>query len=147
MKTLGTLLAVGALAALGACAPTAAPETAKPLPAPTGGSALAGGEWKVTEIGGVPVIADVPVTIEFKEGRVFGAGSCNRFTGGYEAGAKFEIKLGMMASTMMACADGQMAQEGKYLALLAEISSYSIDSTGALILKAPDGRTIKAKRA
>lgn len=125
--------------------PAAAPKAVSP--APTAGAALAGGEWKVEDIGGTAVLPNVPVTIEFKEGRVFGAGSCNRFMGGYEAGDAFSIKLGQMASSMMACPDAQMAQERKFLDLLAQVTSYSIDSTGALILKTADGKSIKARRA
>ncbi len=126
--------------------PTPAPTAVKPA-APTAGAALAGGEWKVEDIGGTAVLPNVPVTIEFKEGRVFGAGSCNRFMGGYEAGDAFSIKLGQMASTMMACPDAQMAQERKFLDLLGKVTSYSVDSTGALILKTADGQSIKARRA
>jgi len=131
--------------ALTACA-TPTPLGAKPLPAPTGGAALAGGVWKIVEIAGVPVLPQVPVTIEFKDGRVFGAGGCNRFAGGYEAGAAFEIKLGMMASTMMACPDPQMRQEQALLALLGNVKGYRIDASGHLVLTAANGRTLKARR-
>ncbi len=138
-----TAAIIAVAAGLAACAPTEAPMT---KPAPTSGAALAGAEWQIAEIGGVPVLPNVPVTIKFEDGRVFGAGSCNRFMGGYEAGAAFTIKLGQMASTMMACPEPQMAQEQKLLALLGDVNSYSIDASGALVLKAPDGRTVKARR-
>jgi heat shock protein HslJ len=139
------LAAATALAlAMTACAPS--PETATPLPAPTGGAALAGGEWKIVEIGGAPVLPNVPVTIEFKDGRVFGAGSCNRFMGGYEAAGGFNINLGQMASTMMACPEPMMKQEQALLALLGDVKSYNVDANGHLVLTASDGRTVKARR-
>jgi heat shock protein HslJ len=115
--------------------------------APTGGNALRGVEWKVAEIGGAPIVANSQPTIQFEDGRVFGAASCNRFMGGYEIGEGVSIKLGQMASTMMACPDPLMAQETRFLELLGAVTSYSFDADGALVLAAPDGRTIKARRA
>lgn len=140
------LLVAGlAMAALTGCASSSDPAPAA-TPAPTGGAALAGGEWAVTEINGTPIVADSKPTIEFKDGKVFGAGSCNRFMGGYTVSPDgLKLQMSQMASTMMACADPQMQQEGVFLKTLADVTGYSV-SGNVLTLTTSGGQTIKAKR-
>lgn len=131
--------------AMSGCASGSTPAPAA-TPAPTGGAALAGGEWAVTEINGTPIVADSKPTIEFKDGKVFGAGSCNRFMGGYTVSPDgLKLQMSQMASTMMACADPQMQQEGVFLKTLADVTGYSV-SGNVLTLTTSGGQTIKAKR-
>ncbi|MFN3371663.1 MAG: META domain-containing protein [Sphingomonadaceae bacterium] len=133
--------------AMTACAPAEpAGPTTRPA-APTGGQALLGPEWTVTDIADKPKVPNSKVTIEFKDGRVFGAASCNRFMGGYEVSADgVTIKMSQMASTMMACPDALMDQEQRFLDTLGAVSRYSVGTDGVLLLSTPDGKTIRATR-
>jgi len=137
-------LALAAMFTLGACATSAPEEPAMTKPAPAA-SPLMGGEWTVTSINGQPVIEGSKVTMQFEDGRVFGAASCNRFMGGYTPGDGLTIELSQMASTMMACPDALMNQESLFLKTLGDVTSYSIDGATAK-LNTGDGRTIVATR-
>lgn len=135
-----------ALATLTGCATSGSPEPAPASPTPTGGAALLGAEWHVTEIAGAGIVPHSKPTILFDDGRVSGAGSCNRFMGGYTLSDDgMKIEFSQMASTMMACPEELMRQEGMFLKTLADVKSYSV-SGGVLTLSTPDGRSIKAKR-
>lgn len=135
-----------ALATMTACAPAADPAAPSTTPAPTGGAALAGDEWAVFEINGAGIVPNSTPTIKFEEGRVFGAGSCNRFMGGYTVAADgLTLEMSQMASTMMACPDALMQQEGAFLKTLGAVTGYSV-ADGVLTLKTTDGQTIRAKR-
>lgn len=141
------LFAASALALLTVSGCAGSSNSAGPAtkPAPTG-AALAGGEWAVFEINGAPIVADSKPTIEFKEGRVFGAGSCNRFMGGYTVSPDgMKLQMSQMASTMMACPDPLMQQEGMFLKTLGDVTGYSV-SGNVLTLTTAGGQTIKAKR-
>jgi heat shock protein HslJ len=144
MRVLSIALGLAvALAGVSGCAPTPAPNSAATA-AP--GAALGGGEWAVFEIGSAPVVADSKPTITFEEGRVFGAGSCNRFMGGYTLSADgLKLEMSQMASTMMACPEPLMAQEGRYLGLLGAVTGYSV-AADVLTLTTADGKTVKARR-
>lgn len=135
-----------ALATMTGCASTGGPGAAPASAVPTGGAALAGPEWSVFEINGAGIVADSKPTINFEEGRVFGAGSCNRFMGGYTLSADgLKLEMSQMASTMMACPEPLMRQEGAYLKTLGAVTGYAV-ADGVLTLKTPDGQTIRAKR-
>ena len=136
-----------ALATMTGCASTGTPETKPAAPAaPTGGAALKGPEWSIFEIGGAPITAGSKPTINFEDGRVFGAGSCNRFMGGYTISDDgLKVEFSQMASTMMACPEPLMQQEGVLLKTLGDVKSYAV-ADGVLTLTTADGKTIKAKR-
>ncbi len=136
-----------ALVAMTGCASTSTSGSAPAAsPAPTGGAALTGPEWSVFEINGAPIVPNSTPTINFEEGRVFGAGSCNRFMGGYTSAPDgLQLQMSQMASTMMACPDPMMQQEGAFLKTLGVVTGYSV-ADGVLTLKTSDGQTIRAKR-
>jgi heat shock protein HslJ len=137
-------LAAVALATMTGCAPT--PEAKPAAAAPSDGALLAGGEWAVFEINGEAVIPSSKPTITFDEGRVYGRGSCNRFMGGYKVGADgLKLEMSQMASTMMACPDELMTQEGKFLGTLGAVTGYAV-ADGVLTLTAPEGKSIRARR-
>ena len=134
-----------ALVSMTGCTTSSEPAAPATKPAPAG-AALAGDEWSVFEINGQPIVANSSPTIKFEEGRVFGAGSCNRFMGGYTLSADgLKLEMSQMASTMMACPDPLMQQEGAYLKALGAVTGYSV-ADGVLTLSTPDGQTIRAKR-
>jgi heat shock protein HslJ len=144
MRHLLAAATVAATIAMTACAPASEPKPAAAAAAP--GAMLGGGEWAVFEIAGAPIVADSKPTITFEDGKVFGAGSCNRFMGGYTVGADgVKLEMSQMASTMMACPDPLMAQESKFLGTLGAVTGYGV-AAGVLTLTAPDGKTIKARR-
>jgi len=132
------------LAAVTGCALTPDPRPA--AAAPTGGAALGGGEWAVFELNGAAIVAGSKPTITFEEGRVFGAGSCNRFMGGYKVSPDgLKLEMSQMASTMMACPDQLMTQEGQLLGTLGAVTGYQV-ADGVLTLTAPEGKSIRARR-
>jgi len=137
--------AVAALLMAAGCAPADGP-AGTPSTRPATAEVLGGGQWDVKTLNGAAVLPNVPINITFEKGRVFGAGSCNRFMGGFKPGEPFRIEMSQMASTMMACPDAIMRQEQTFLAILGDVTSYAVDAAGVLTLKTADGRTITAQR-
>jgi heat shock protein HslJ len=144
-RSAAPVLLAGALV-MGGCASTDGGTGATAKPAATA-KLLGGGQWDIKTIGGQAVMPNVAVNITFEDGRVFGAGSCNRFMGSYTPGPDFKVQMSQMASTMMACEDGRMQQEMALLGILADVTGYAVDASGVLILSTDDGRTITAQRA
>jgi heat shock protein HslJ len=109
-------------------------------------SLLHGPEWRVAEIGAAAIVKDSVVTLGFgTDGMLSGSSSCNRFMAAYAlTGEGMSIKPG--AGSMMMCEEPLMAQEGKFLALLATVNRFEIAPDGALHLKAADGQSIRATR-
>jgi heat shock protein HslJ len=139
--------AVAGVLAVAGCASTDGASEGAATTRPAAVTQLGGGQWDVKTLNGADVIPNVPINITFEDGRVYGAGSCNRFMGSYTPGKEFSITMSQMASTMMACADPQMQQEQQFLNLLTDVTSYTIDDAGTLTLSTADGRTITAQRA
>jgi len=109
-------------------------------------SLLTGGEWIVETIGGAPVIDKSEATILFmEEGRVAGNASCNRFIGGYHLTGE-GLSFSQMGTTMMACEEPLSLQEARFLELLQAVFRFEISPEDRLVLHAPDGRSITAKR-
>ncbi len=107
---------------------------------------LQGGEWTVDDLAGKAPLKDSKVTLAFgADGSLSGSSSCNRLATTYAlTGESLAIKQG--AGTMMACDQPIMEQEGAFLALLSQVNAFSVADDGALLLKAPDGRTLRARR-
>lgn len=109
-------------------------------------SLLQGPEWSVAEIGGAAIVKDSSVTLTFgTDGTLSGGSSCNRFMTGYTLSGE-GLSIQQAAGSMMMCEDPLMAQEGKFLALLATVNRFEIAPDGALHLKAADGQSIRATR-
>ncbi len=95
---------------------------------------LAGTSWEVVNFYNgnqaiVGVITDTNLTAEFgKDGALSGNGGCNNFSGSYTVDGQ-KIKIGPLASTMMACSDpeGVMDQEAQYLAALQMAETYQLE--------------------
>jgi heat shock protein HslJ len=109
-------------------------------------SLLRGPEWTVAEIGGSAIVKDSTVTLNFgADGMLSGSSSCNRFMTGYTLSGE-GLSIQQAAGSMMMCEEPLMAQEGKFLALLATVNRFEIAPDGALHLKTADGQSIRATR-
>ena len=106
---------------------------------------LQAGEWTVDDLAGKAPVKDSKITLNFgADGSLSGSSSCNRLVTSYAlTGESLTIKQG--AGTMMACEPPIMEQEAAFLGLLAQVNSFSVADDGALLLKAADGRTIRAR--
>lgn len=91
------------------------------------------GGWLLEDLGGRGVMDMVRTTMEFDaEGRVFGSGGCNRFTGSYtfEDG---KLAFGPLAGTKMMCPEAVMDQEDRFHDALADTEGVTIDGPVLLI--------------
>ncbi|MDD8022492.1 MAG: META domain-containing protein [Paracoccaceae bacterium] len=96
-------LAALALLALTACRDESAANPLAALPL--------GAEWRVTQISGTPVPADVSVTIgRAEEALLTGSSGCNRYNARIEP-AGDQLKIGALAGTRMMCAPEVMIVE------------------------------------
>lgn len=69
------------------------------------------------------------------EGRIFGFGGCNRFSGEYlQSGNKVMIKP--LASTRMACDEAAMQKEQALFELLGKVGQVHVDHTMLMLLDA-----------
>lgn len=109
-------------------------------------SLLVGEEWVVEDINGGGVIDNSRASLRFEEdGRVNGRGSCNTYNADYTLTGE-GLTFSRAAATLRACVPALMNQERKFFDTLSKVSGFSIDETGALILKASDGGKILARR-
>jgi heat shock protein HslJ len=109
-------------------------------------SLLRGAEWAVDAIEGKPLVSGSQATLAFApDGRLSGQASCNRFTSTYTLSGE-GLHIAQAASTRMLCDDALMAQESSFLAILGSAQNFSIEADGALLLRAGDGRSIRARR-
>lgn len=114
--------------------------------APTGGGAaegLVGPAWVAEDIGGRGVADRARTEITFgADGRAYGSGGCNRFTGGYTLDGP-SLRFGAMASTNMACVPAAMDQEQRFHQALAAVRGWRVengilrltDEAGAAVLR------------
>ncbi len=98
-------------------------------------------EWRLVELGGVPVEPGegergAHLVLDLEESRVAGSGGVNRIMGTFVL-AEDELRFGPLATTMMAGPDEAMARERAFLDALATVTSYELDG-GSLTLLAGD---------
>ena len=100
---------------------------------------LAGVEWVVEDIDSAGIVDSARVTLEFDAAsrRLAGRGGCNRYNAAFDLSGE-GLSIGPVAATRMACAPALMEQEQRFFALLARISRFDIDPTGALSLYSND---------
>ncbi len=106
---------------------------------------LAGTSWQVIGYNNgkqavVSILAGTQMDIQFgKDGTVSGKSGCNTYNGPYTVNGN-QLKIGPLASTMMACSDpaGIMDQEQQYLAALETAATYQIEGN-VLELRTADG--------
>ena len=91
------------------------------------------GAWLLEDFGGRGVMDMVQTTIEFDgEGRAFGSGGCNRYTGSYT----FEdglLAFGPLAGTKMMCPEAVMDQEDQFHQALGAVDRVAVDGPFLLI--------------
>jgi len=109
---------------------------------------LAGTNWEGTGFNNgkqavVSVLANTTITASFgKDGTLSGNAGCNTYSGPYTVNGN-QIKIGPLASTMMACSDpvGVMEQESQYLTAIQSAATYLIEGN-VLELRASDGALV-----
>lgn len=88
---------------------------------------LPGTSWRLVDLAGTAALAEPPATISFLEdGRVAGAGSCNRFFGSATISGE-SLTLGQLGSTKMACPEPIMGQEKRFLEALGNATRFAVD--------------------
>lgn len=98
-------------------------------------------EWRVTEVGGAPVPAEVAVTMALmQEGMVSGTSGCNRYNGRINL-SEGKLHLGALAGTRMMCPEPQMSVEARFHAAMTEARSMERDGS-ALILRSEAGAAL-----
>jgi len=71
-------------------------------------------------------IAGSKITIQFENGQVSGNGGCNSYGGEYRVNGD-KLELGMLMSTLMACADpAMMEQETIFMQALGDAQGFEI---------------------
>lgn len=104
----------------------------------SGGSALAGHDWRLVELNGQPVAdSDRPAHIAFSEAdhRISGSGGCNSFGGNYEEQPGNRIHFSQIIHTMMACVNG-MDTENAFMDVLNRTDNYSLNGDTLTLNKA-----------
>ena len=107
-----------------------------------GGNPLNGTSWELTAISKHPPIEGSHITIAFEDGQVNGNSGCNSYGGEYQVSGN-KIEIGMMMSTLMACADpAMMEQESTFMQMLGEAQRFEIvDGQLQIFWSAPEALT------
>ncbi|WP_423069454.1 META domain-containing protein [Devosia sp. CN2-171] len=104
------------------------------------------GDWQVEEIGGQAVVAGSDTSIAFDlDGRVHGNSSCNRFFGSFALSGE-ALTISNTGGTMMACDDGLMEQEQRFLTALATVRRFERTPEGRMRLVDDNGRAVVSVR-
>lgn len=102
-------------------------------------NSIEGKKWILTELMGQKIdISQFPkpafIQFDKESGKVSGTSSCNNFFGPYELLEGNRIKLGDIASTMMACPEGTI--EGKFFEMLSQADNYTVNDSKLTLNKA-----------
>lgn len=112
---------------LAGCCRTPAAQNAMPVPVAT----IEGPTWNLVGLPGHDSSAlgasKRPVTARFEAGRISGFSGCNRFMGGYTVD-RDKLVIGMLAGTMMACPEPEMALERAVHGALTGTLRYAISA-------------------
>lgn len=96
---------------------------------------LAGTEWQLIQLGGKTVKPEpgkFTLTLLTEGNRLTGVGACNRLTGTYKTDSKRTLKMGPLASTMMACPG--MELEDAFTRMLETVTHFDMDGPMLLLL-------------
>lgn len=105
-----------------------------------------GTRWLLVELSGEPVEPTgeeraAHLSLDPAEGRAYGSGGCNRFTGTFELSGE-ELRVGPIAATRMACEEQVMRLETEFFDALASVGRYELDGETLVLL---DGDTVVAR--
>lgn len=95
---------------------------------------LVGTEWQLVQLNGravKPQEGKFNLTFLAEENRFAGVGACNRLMGKYETTDKGALRIGPIASTMMACPG--MEQEDAFTKALEATTHYDMDGPMLLL--------------
>jgi putative lipoprotein len=114
------------------------------LSACTAQAASLTGSWKLVSYGPpdamTAAVPDAEATLTFADdGRVTGSGGCNSLGGVYEVNGQ-TITFSNITSTLMACDDARMAQEGAVTRVLSGRAEFEIEDQTLTLVK--DGITL-----
>ena len=101
---------------------------------------LNGTEWKLIQLQGENIASDNYRMTLGADGLISGVGDCNRFSGSFKQNLKELSVADNLVSTRMMCLN--QAREDKFLAMLRDIDSYSIDGGRLMLIKNGDGQAI-----
>jgi heat shock protein HslJ len=108
-------------------------------PEPALDDPLSGTRWSLVSIGGSPVLASEPTSMQFDKGRLSGSDGCNRYSTSYSASAN-ALKIGPnIAGTRMACAAPVMEEAKTFIEILGRTAGYRRDGDRMTLLES-DGR-------
>lgn len=100
------------------------------------------GEWRIEALSGRPVARGTAPSVTFRDGRISGNASCNRFNGSFDF-ARGRLTAGRLATTRMACAErASNVQESAILRLFEERLTVTRNRAGKLVLSNAAGRTM-----
>lgn len=106
---------------------------------PTGGAALAGTSWVLTDgqfASEEPAAAGI--TLEFSDTEATGSGGVNRYFAGYTSTTEGSLQIDVIASTAMAGDEAAMTLEQEYLASLQSVFGYTIEGETLTLVGAAD---------
>lgn len=112
----------------------------------SGAASLSGTDWKLASYGPAAApqaaAADIQTHLTFSpDGTLSGNMGCNGFSGTYTLQADGQINFGTIMSTLMACPDPQMAQEGATFQVLKGTAVYKLEGS-TLTITSEDGKTV-----
>ncbi|KAF0209495.1 MAG: META domain-containing protein [Actinomycetota bacterium] len=93
----------------------------------SGGAKLEGTRWMLTgwSVSSLDP-AEFTITAAFADGQVSGSSGVNTYGGSYKAGPGDAVKVGEVASTLMAGEEPAMRAESVYMTLLQDARSFSL---------------------
>ena len=107
---------------------------------------LAGSNWTFVSIGGAPVAADRPTTLQFDGTRMSGSAGCNRFSGSYSVDGA-ALTAGPLTATEMACPGAGMTQENAFFALMRGPVRIAFPADGTMIFTGAEDQTAVLRRS
>lgn len=137
MKKYFVLTAVLVISAMGcASAGSSTPKTGTSQAQTIQRKELKNTSWKLTEISNerVNLMDDAEITLNFETTNFYGKAAINNYFGNFTQHGKDGISFGAVASTKMAGPAEMMNLETKFLDLLEKATSFSVDSSGNLVL-------------
>lgn len=104
---------------------------------------LEGTTFESTDVTGHELVADTTISLAFQADRVSANAGCNTMNGGYTI-TDGTLEVAAMASTMMACSDELMAQDGWLTEFLADGPEIALDGDTLTLTGADSTMTLAA---